>query len=141
MAAKKTTASTKKVATKKAATKKAAPARTSARSETAAKANTPKAAAAKKTSPKATTKAPKRAAAIKLNDRQAEFLGKVRQAGEAGYKAGKGEQRTIDALVDRKLLKRGAKDKESGTYAYVVSKTGEKYLTTQAAAPAAKAEG
>ncbi len=130
MAAKKTTAP-KKAAPKKAAMKKAAaPVRSKARPETASKLSTPKA-AGKDTSPKA----PKKAATIRLNDRQAEFLRKVKDTGEAGYKTGKGEQRTIDALVDRKLLKRGAKDKESGTYAYMISKTGEKYLTTSASKP------
>ncbi len=122
MAAKKTDA-TKKVGAKKAA--RPGVAKGSVKAETGAKANTPKAASATKSAP---PKGAKKAAPIKLNDRQAEFLKRVQGSGETGYRVGKGEQRTIDALVERKLLKRGPKDKESGTYQYMISKTGEKHL-------------
>ncbi|CAN5914079.1 hypothetical protein BH23PLA1_BH23PLA1_07680 [soil metagenome] len=71
----------------------------------------------------------KKAAPIKLNDRQFEFLRKIREAGVPGYRTGqKVELRTIDALVDRKLVKRGPKDKDSGHYHYQTSKAGEKFL-------------
>jgi hypothetical protein len=126
MAAKKTD-TTKKGGTKGAATAKRGAAKGSVKAETGAKANTPKAAGAAKT---AGRKGTKKAAGIKLTDRQAEFLKKVKGASEPGYRVGKGEQRTIDALVERKLLKRGPKDKESGTYHYMISKTGEKHLST-----------
>lgn len=97
----------------------------SIKSETAAKSNTPKA-----TKTSAGAKGTRKAApAIKINDRQREFLDRIHGAGETGYRIGqKGEQRTIDALIERKLVKRGAKDKESGTYSYALTKTGQKHL-------------
>jgi hypothetical protein len=44
--------------------------------------------------------------------------------------ARKADQRTIDALMERKLIKKGAKDRESGNFRYSVSKAGEKHLTS-----------
>ena len=50
---------------------------------------------------------------------------------EPGFLVGrKADQRTIDALMDRKLIKKGAKDRESGNFRYSVSKAGEKHLTS-----------
>src|SRR4051812_9011948 len=64
--------------------------------------------------------AKKGAAPVKLNDKQRELLGKVKEAGEAGYAIGqKIEQRTINALQERKLIKRAAKNKETGNYHYL----------------------
>ena len=69
--------------------------------------------------------------AIKLNDRQRDYLKKIKDAGETGYEAGPSyEQRTIDALVERKLVKRGPKDKTSGKHRFSLTKTGEKNLTS-----------
>ena len=143
MAVKKSTksggASEATTAAKKPAVKKKAEA--SVASETSAKSATPKAAkkaaaAAPAPAPKAAAPA-KKAGEIKLNDRQREFLKKIKDAGEPGYLIGqKIEQRTIDALVDRKLLKKGPKHKESGSFHYVLTKAGEKHLT---AAPAPQA--
>ena len=119
-------AGTKKAGVKKTAVK-AAP--TKAKAETATKSGTPKA-AAKKAAPKAaaTKKAAPKKAAPKLNDRQLELLKKVKDSGEVGYAVGqKVEQRTIDALKERKLLK-GAKNKETGKHHYQVTKAGEKHL-------------
>jgi len=80
--------------------------------------------------------APRKAAPIKVNDRQREFLKKIQDAGEAGYEAGPSyEQRTIDALVERKLAKKGARDKQSGKSRFLLTRAGEKHLTT--AAPSA----
>jgi hypothetical protein len=99
-----------------------------ATSETAAKAATPKARSTEGAAPKGGAK--KGAAPIKLNDRQREFLKKIKDAGDPGYMIGpKIEQRTINALQERKLVKRGAKDKESGNYRYALTKLGEKQLT------------
>jgi hypothetical protein len=68
-------------------------------------------------------------AQVKLSDRQREFLQRIHGAGEAGFEVGqKNDQRTIDALMDRKLIKRGAKNKESGRHRYLLSKTGLKHL-------------
>jgi hypothetical protein len=96
--------------------------------------------AAKATKTKSATKkkAPaKKAAPAKLSDRQRDLLGKIHGAGAAGYGAGaKAEQRTIDALVGRKLVKRGAKDKASGHFHYLLTKAGEKHLAAPAPAPA-----
>ena len=78
----------------------------------------------------------KTAATIKLNDRQRDFLKKISGAGEAGYQIGeKVEQRTIEALVERKLVKRGAKNKETGKHPYMLTKAGQKQLTTADSAP------
>jgi hypothetical protein len=81
--------------------------------------------------------ATKKAAPAKLNDRQRDFLKKIKDAGELGYAVGpKVEQRTIDALVDRRLAKRLAKDKVTGTHRYLLTKAGEKQLPPPAATPA-----
>jgi hypothetical protein len=94
--------------------------------------------AAKKVAPKKSTKsaaksaakkAPKKAAPTKLTATQTDLLKKIGESGEPGYKSDKkAEQRTIDALQERKLIKRGAKDKASGSYHYLISNTGKKFL-------------
>jgi hypothetical protein len=115
----------KKAATK--TTKKAAPKKAAA--DTATKTATPKA-AAKKAAPKAAAKKP---APVKLTDKQAEFLKAIKSAGEAGYKGDKkAEAKAIDALLGKKLIKKGAKDKATGVFVYTVSKAGEKHLSTPA---------
>jgi hypothetical protein len=131
-----TPATQPKAGAKKGGTKKV---KKKAAAATAAKSGTPKAAAKKKAAPKATKKAAvKKAPAVKLNDRQRDLLKKVKDAGEGGYFVGqKVEQRSIDALVDRKLLKKGAKDKAKGSIPYHLTKTGEKHLGAAPAAPAA----
>jgi hypothetical protein len=122
----------------KAAARSSAARTTKAKSQPAAKKSAPKKAAstgASKTSKSAT--ATKKSTSIKLNDRQREYLQKVKAAGETGYEVGPSyEQRTIDALMERKLVKRGAKDKSSGKHRYALTKAGEKQLTT-APAPSA----
>ena len=96
-------------------------------SDTAAKAETPKAAPKK-----AAAAGPKKAAApVKLTDRQLEFLKQIQGAAEGGYMtAKKAEQKTLDTLLDKKLIKKGAKDKASGNFRYTVSKAGEKHLSS-----------
>jgi hypothetical protein len=87
------------------------------------------AAATKKTSASKTVVAKK--TTVKLNDRQRDYLKKIKDAGVAGYEAGPSyEQRTIDALVERKLVKRGPKDKASGKYRFSLTKTGEKSMSS-----------
>ena len=95
---------------------------------TASKAATPKAAVA----PKAAPAAPKKVAApVKLTDRQLEFLKQIHGSKETGYLLEKkAEAKTIEALINRKLVKKAAKDKTSGHFRYVVSKAGEKHLST-----------
>src|SRR5580693_6856841 len=84
----------------------------------------------KKAAPKAAAKKP---APVKLTDKQAEFLKAIKSAGEAGYKGDKkAEAKAIDALLGKKLIKKGAKDKTTGVFVYTVSKAGEKHLSTPA---------
>ena len=98
-------------------------------SVTASKAETPKPTAVPKAPAVAAPK--KTAAPVKLTDRQLDFLKQIQGAKEAGYVLEKkAEQRTIEALLDRKLIKKGAKDKTSGHFRYMVSKAGEKHLST-----------
>jgi len=112
-------------------------------SETAAKSATPRAAkksagskvAAPAAAPAKGAGGAKKAGEIKLNDRQRDFLKKIKEAAEPGYLVGeKIEQRTIEALVTRKLLKKGPKNKESGGFHYILTKAGEKHLTAGSAA-------
>ena len=113
--------------------KKASAAKTKAASpavatDTASKAETPKVSAAPK---KAASAAPKKAAApVKLTDRQLEFLKQIHGAAEGYMTAKKAEQKTLETLLDKKLIKKGAKDKASGNFRYTVSKAGEKHLST-----------
>ena len=131
MAVKKSSA-TKSGTKKKAATKRSTPTKRGASAETAAKSGTPKGTKGTKGTKAAAPKAAgaaKKAAPIKLNDRQSELLRKVQGAGATGYTIGqKTEQRTIDALQERKLLKRGAKNKETGQHSYSLTKLGEKHI-------------
>jgi hypothetical protein len=84
----------------------------------------------------APARAAKKVAPTKLNDRQLDLLKRVGDAGAAGYVAAKSpEQRSIDALVERKLLKKGAKNKATGKTHYLLSKAGQKHVP--APAPAA----
>jgi len=125
------------------ATKKASASKTASTviSETTPKANTPKGSDAAKAAPKAASKkaaskkaAVKKAAPVKLTERQHELLLAISAAKEAGYpNEKKVEQKTIDALVDKKLVKKGAKDKQSGHTRYHLSKGGEKFLALMSA--------
>src|SRR3954453_19284281 len=85
--------------------------------------------------------APKKAVPIKLNDQQRGFLKKIKDAGAAGYEvARKVEQRTIDALFERKLVKKGAKNKETGKQPYLLTKAGEKHLPAASPTPTSTPE-
>jgi hypothetical protein len=120
MAVKKsTTKSSGKKAPKKAAPKKAAPKKAS-----------PKASATKKAPKKA---APKKAAPVKLTASQVGLLKKIAEAKTMGYLGPKAEIKALEMLTTKKLVKRGAKDKASGSYRYLVSKAGEKHLRPSAA--------
>jgi hypothetical protein len=78
--------------------------------------------------------APKKAAPPKLTDRQVDLLKKIQGAGATGLlPANKNEEKSLDSLAAKKLLKKGKKDKEKGFYAYLLTKTGEKQLTAPAA--------
>jgi len=124
MAVKKSTKSSAKGAAKKSSPKKAAKASATKKSAT-------KKSATKKASPK------KKAAPVKLSDKQSELLKKISETKEGRYVAGKGESKMLESLQTKKLIKRGAKDKASGSYRYTVSKAGEKHISTPPSAPSA----
>ncbi len=126
----------KKAPSKKPATKpKKAPAATAKAKattpavapETSVKAAAPKKAAATKAAPK------KAAPVVKLTESQLKFLKQIQDAKEGFLTAKKAELKTIEALLGKKLVKKGAKDKASGNFRYTVSKAGEKHLSTQPA--------
>ena len=125
---------------KKAGVKKTAVTKVSKpKAETASKLGTPKAAAAKKSAPKAAVKtikkaAPKKAAGLKLSELHTAFLKKIHGAGEHGYAAGKGEDRTIDALGTRKLVKKGKKNATTGKHHHHLTKLGEKHMGSSGSA-------
>ena len=120
--------STPKSGTKKAAPKKAAP------KKSAPKKAAPKASATKKAPKKA---APKKAVTVKLTDKQQDLLKKIAESKTMGYLGPKAEIKAIETLTTKKLVKRGAKDKASGSYRYMVSKAGEKHLSSPATSPSA----
>jgi len=128
-----------KAPAKKAAPKKKAAAQTAAKTATPKKAAAPKGAAPKKAAATATAtpaakKAPvKKPAPLKLTDKQTEILKRIKDSGETGYTSKeKIEDRTLEALKEKKLLKRGAKNKETGKHLYTLTKTGEKHLAPPA---------
>ena len=101
---------------------------------------------AKTTKTKVTAKAapaapaPSKAGPVKLNDRQREFLQKVKDGGTSGYVAARSvEQRTIDALAARKMVKKGARNKETGKTPYFLTKAAANHLPAPAAAAPAPA--
>ena len=101
---------------------------TAVASDTASKAETPKATAS---APKKAAVPKKVAAPVKLTDRQVEFLKQIKGAADPGFMtAKKVELNTILILMEKKLIKKGAKDKASGSFRYTVSKAGEKHLST-----------
>ncbi len=114
-----------KSGTPKAAPKKAAPA--------APKAAAPKAAAPKAAAPK--KPAPKKAPAIKLSESMVGILNKIKGA-PTGYVAEKKEERTLESLATKKLIKKGAKDKATGKVPYSLTKLGEKHVATPEKSPA-----
>ncbi len=134
------TSPAKKAAPRKAAAPSPAPAASKSKaaapavaSDTASKEQTPKPSAAAKAPASAPAAAPKKASAapIKLTDNQLSFLKQIHGASETGYlSAKKAEGKTIEKLETHKLIKKGSKDKESGNYRYMVSKAGEKFLSS-----------
>jgi hypothetical protein len=103
-------------------------------SDTASKAETPKPTAA--APKKAAVAVPKKAAPapVKLTENQLKFLKQIHETKEGYLTAKKAEQKTIETLLVKKLIKKGAKDKTSGNFRYTVSKAGEKHLSTNSPA-------
>ena len=93
--------------------------------------------AKKETSKKA---APKKAVGPKLTPPQLSLLEVISKVTEPkGYVAEKKpEQRTVDALLRHKLVKKGKKDEKTKSYYVLISQLGKKFLGTLQA-PAAKA--
>ncbi len=122
MAVKKSTGATKKQGpAAKAGVKKSA-----AKKETAPKKTTVKAKAAKAAPKKA---AAKKAAPVKLTDRQHDLLKAVHGTKDAGYPAdSKAMAKSLESLKDKKLVKKGAKNKATGHVHYHISKAGEKHI-------------
>ncbi len=87
------------------------------------------AAAAPKPNPKKAA-AKKSAAPIKLTDGQVELLKKIGGTADTGYALDKKvEQRSIDSLLLKKLIKKGSKDKATGTLRYHISGGGKKLIS------------
>jgi len=109
--------------------KKAAPKTTKA----APKAKAPKATAAKKA-------APKKAAGPKLSPTQVTLLEAIAKVTEPqGWVAAKKpEQKTVDALLKHKLVKKGKKDEKTKNFFVMISQAGKKFLDSKSA-PAPKA--
>jgi hypothetical protein len=92
--------------------------------------------------------APRKPGPVKLNDRQRDFLTRIHGAGATGFEVARtADQRTVDALVDRKLVKKGAKNKATGKPTFLLTRAGEKHLpaapapeVTSASAPLAPPE-
>jgi hypothetical protein len=127
--AKKAPSKTSTTKPKKAAATKAKESKPVVASDTASKAETPKPTTA---APKKSAAAPakKAAAPVKLTENQLKFLKQIQEAKEGFSTAKKAEEKTIETLLDKKLIKKAAKDKASGKYRYIVSKAGEKHLST-----------
>lgn len=122
----------KKTTTKASSAPKAAAPKQAAR----AAASSPKS-VSPKAAPKQAAAPKKKSAPVKLTDRQTELLKRVHDTREDGYLATKAEAKALDSLQTKKLIKRGAKDKASGNFRYLVSKAGEKHHNTPPTSPTA----
>jgi hypothetical protein len=117
------------------AAKKAAPNATAAK-----KAAPKKTKPAAKAAPNATAKkaAPKKAAGPKLSPTQHDLLTKISTATQPYLAEKKPDQKTVDALLKHKLVKRGKKDEKTKNFYVEISQAGKKFLETKSA-PAPKA--
>ena len=85
----------------------------------------------KSAAPKQAAAPKKKAAPVKLTPNQTDLLKKVHGAGEAGLPAdSKAVAKSLEALKDKKLIKKGKKNKDTGHVHYHLSKAGEKHLST-----------
>ena len=111
----------------------------------------PKAAAAKKAAPKSKTTVkkvaskaavkkapPKKAAGPKLTPPQITMLEAIAKVAEPqGFVAAKKpDQKTVDALLKHKLVKKGKKDDKTKNFFVMISLAGKKFLGTKPAAAA-----
>jgi hypothetical protein len=130
MAVKKKSSPSKPATSPKAAPKKSAPKKSAPKKSGTKKSTKP---ADSKSKPAGAPKgAAKKSPAIKLTDAQARVLGAVSQTNEAGYVGTKAEARILDALLKRKMVKKGKKE-ASGSSRYLVTKLGAKHVAAPAA--------
>jgi hypothetical protein len=130
-------AEAKEPAPKKTAKKKAAAPKAAAEPVAAATPATPPPTPAAEPAPAAKVKkaaakkgaAKKAAAPLKLSASQDELLKKIGAAGEGGYSVEKKEQRSIESLLDKKLIKKGAKNKATGAIPYHITSGGKKQIS------------
>ncbi len=115
------------MAAKKAPAKKAAP---KAKPATKKSDGPAKKAPAKKASAAAAAPAVKKPV-VKLTEKQAEFLKKIEAAGEAGYSVLGAEKRSIESLVEKKLLK-SKTDKATKAITALLTAAGKKHLSPAA---------
>ncbi len=120
-------AATKKGTTAQPARQPAAPAAKAPASATPKAKSPARTKADARVSPKAAPTAAK-PAPVKLTGKQAEFLARVQAAGEPGYLPTRAESRSLDSLLTKKVLKKGAKDKTSGLFRVFVTRAGAKHL-------------
>ncbi len=123
-----------------------------AKAGAAAKKATPKATAAKKAAPKKTKPAkkaapkgavkkaaPKKVAAPKLSPTQHDLLKMISNATTPYLAEKKPDQKVVEALLKRKLVKKtGKKDEKTKTFHVALSQAGEKFLKSSSA-PSPKA--
>ena len=128
----------KKAVTPKAGSTSKSTPQPQAAAKTAAPAESTKSAGARARPTPIPKGAANKAPAVKLSDAQGRVLSAVHQAMEAGYLGNKPQAKTLDVLLQKKLIKRGKK--EGGFFRYMVTKAGAKHLATPSApAPSAPA--
>jgi hypothetical protein len=117
-------------------TDKAAPKKKVAPKATAAKKAAPKSKPAAKTTVKKAP--PKKAAGPKLTPPQITMLEAIAKVAEPqGFVAAKKpDQKTVDALLKHKLVKKGKKDDKTKNFFVMISLAGKKFLGTKPAAAA-----
>ena len=115
-----------------AAKKKAAPKATTAKKAASKKTK----AATKSAAPKAAVKkaAPKKAAAPKLSPTQKDLLEMISKSAQPYLAEKKPDQKVVEALLKRKLVKKtGKKDEKTKTFRVELSQAGKKFLEAKSA--------
>ena len=137
MATSKSTGESKEKAAPK---KKAAPKATAAKKASPKKSKPAAKTTVKKVAPKATVKKapPKKASGPKLTPPQINMLAAIAKAAQPhGFVAAKKpDQKTVDALLKHKLVKKGKKDDKTKNFFVLISLAGKKFLNTNSVAVA-----
>jgi hypothetical protein len=124
-----------------AAAKKAAPKATTAKTAASKKSKPATKAAPKAAEPKAAVKkaAPKKVAAPKLSPTQLGLLEMISKETQPYLAEKKPDQKVVEALLKRKLIKKtGKKDEKTKSFRVALSQAGEKFLKSTSA-PSPKA--